>query len=620
MAALSLPERLRMVVRSPVALVTVVALVARIAALLDGMDAPGFDYPVIDARTYDQAARALAAGEGFDYRFFWQPFFYPVVLALSHVVSGGSILFAKLGQILLGVATCALTARCAIRLLGRGPGLVAGLICALHGPMIFFETELVATGWACFWAILLLDRLTGSHTGRRAWFLTGLLCGLAVLTRPTFLPALVGVLAWLAWRMPRTDAGARLGLVFVGFAMAVLPVAWIGQATVGYPGFLPASGAMNLYLGNHPEPCETLTIRPGGAWEELGLAARPERAGDLDANRDYFARELGANLTAHPGVVVRGTVRKSLQVLSSRELPRNVDPYGAREWSTVLGALMFKLGNFGFPGGVILPLALVGAWFARRRMGGALLVFTGLYLLAIVVVFVSARYRMPLVPAMAILAAAGLSELGGAIRRRQGRRIRGMTSALLASGILVTLPGPFCEEQVDYRGETLYAVAYAQHAAGELGPAAATYAMAVEQSPRNAELLNQFALLRSQQGRTGEAIELWTRALRVDPQDYAARMNLAQALLGAERHAEALVAFEAALKIRPADPVALLGSGFALLGVARFDEGIVRCERAVTAQPELASRLAPVPGALRGVGRADLADRLDQLISRAGGR
>jgi len=127
-------------------IVLVVALIVRIWALLDGLDAPTFEYPVVDAKTYDQAARTLADGQGLEYRSFWQPFFYPVFLGTTYLLSGGSILVAKLLQLFLGVATCWLTLRVGRRLLGPGTGLLAGLICALHGPMISIETELLAAG------------------------------------------------------------------------------------------------------------------------------------------------------------------------------------------------------------------------------------------------------------------------------------------------------------------------------------------------------------------------------------------------------------------------------------------------------------------------------------------
>lgn len=605
-------------------LVVAVALVVRVLALLDGRDDPTFAWPVVDAATYDQAARAFASGAGLDYHFFWQPFLYPVYLGLTYLISGGSILFAKSVQLLLGVLTCVLTARCGRRLLGPSAGLLAGLICALHGPSIFFETQLVATGWASFWVVVLLDRISrpAADFAQESWSvtgMTGLLGALAVLTRPTFLPALLLAGAWQILRGPAERRVRRVAFATTGFALAVVPVMLIGQSVADYPGFLPASGAMNLYLGNHPEPCAVLTIRPGEAWQELGREARPTTAGDLNANRTYFRDQLVANITAAPASIAAGLLRKGTQVLSSRELPRNVDPYVQREWSSVLSVLMFRVGKAGFPGVLLIPFALLGTWTMRRKVGAPFLIFTGAYLLGIVAVFVSARYRVPVTPALAILAAAGGLSLAAAIRAGARQRVVVMVVALVLLAAGTSVPGPWCEELVDYRGETLYAVGYAQHQAGQDQKAAKTYQLALAQTPDNTELLNQFALLRSQQGRDDEAIGLWLRATRVDPSSLTVRLNLGRAYTVREAHTAALEQYDAALAIEPTNANALLGSGFALLGVARFDEGVQRLEQAVQREQDFAARLVPVPAGLRSIGREDLALRIEAAIRHAGG-
>jgi tetratricopeptide (TPR) repeat protein len=598
-------------------LVVLVALAVRVVVLVTGSDSPTFAWPVVDASTYDQAARTLAGGDGLDWRFFWQPFLYPASLAGIYLVSGGSILVAKIVQLVAGVATCWFALRIARRHLGPGAGVMAGLFCALHGPMIFFEGELLATGWATFWAAVLLERFTGAHDTVPGWLVTGLFCALAVLTRPTFLPAVLVAALVIAWQKRRWKAAGAAALVFV---VVTAPVAILGGSTANHPSILPASGAMNLYLGNHPEPCETLTIRPGDAWKDLTARARPTGAGDLVANRAFFREQLVANLTGEPAAIAAGIGRKSVQLLSSRELPRNVDPYDQREWSPVLAALMFKLGNCGFPAGFLIPFAVVGAWTLRRKLPPAFYAFTGIYLLAVIAVFVSARYRMPMLPAIAILAAGGLVALVQALRERAVNAASAMVIVIVAFGLLGSAPGPFCEEEVDYRAETLYAVGYAQHNAGELDRAAATYTQALAQRPDYVELLNQYALLRSQQGRTAEAIDLWTRAVRIDPGDVTVRLNLGRAHASLERHAEAFEHYDAATRVAPGNADGWIGSGFALLGIARFEEGVERLERGLELDPRYASRMPMVIDALRGRGENDLAARLEAAFRRAAAR
>ena len=64
-------------------------------------------------------------------------------------------------QACLGAVTCGLTVLLGCRLFDRSTGLLAGLMTAFYGPLIFFESELLGSGWAAFWAVsllLLLDR------------------------------------------------------------------------------------------------------------------------------------------------------------------------------------------------------------------------------------------------------------------------------------------------------------------------------------------------------------------------------------------------------------------------------------------------------------------------------
>ena len=176
------------------------------------------------------------------------------------------------------------------------------------------------------------------------------------------------------------------------------------------------------------------------------------------------------------------------------------------------------------------------------------------------------------------------------------------------------------EEEVDYRAETLYAVGYAQHNAGELDEAALTYAQALEQRPDYVELLNQYALLRSQQRRNFEAIDLWTRATQLEPGNLTVRLNLGRMYASLEQHTEALEQYEAATGIDSSNADAWIGGGFALLGIGRLEEGVARLERGLQRDPRYASRMPMVIDALRGRGEFDLADRLEAAFTRAGGR
>jgi 4-amino-4-deoxy-L-arabinose transferase-like glycosyltransferase len=178
--------------------VSVVALVFRLVLLLSLRDSPTFLQPIVDAKTYDAAARSFIQSNRLSSDFFWQPFFYPFFLSVVYRIGGASILLAKTVQIVLGSVTCGFTALLGRRLLGWRAGLLSGVVLAFYAPLAFLETEFVGTVFEAFWAVALVW-LFVCLSPRSRWFaylLLGLCGGLAAITRPTFLPFFAVACVW----------------------------------------------------------------------------------------------------------------------------------------------------------------------------------------------------------------------------------------------------------------------------------------------------------------------------------------------------------------------------------------------------------------------------------------
>ena len=262
--------------RIPVDLaVFLAALVLRLIYLREGASSPTFAFPIIDAGTYHDQAAALAQGHTLKSGLFWQPVLYPLLLGAIYAVVGVSIVAAQTAQALLGALTCVLTRRLGTRLFDARVGLAAGLATACYGPLIFHEAELLAAGLAAFWTVALLLLLTDERrrSGSGWAFLWGLCGALSVLTRTEFLPfflaaSIVSLLSARRAEGSRGLPGRRVAMIAAGFAVVVIPASLLNQRLSGHFTFLPASGGVNLFIGNNPEPCRTLAIRPGWAWEQ----------------------------------------------------------------------------------------------------------------------------------------------------------------------------------------------------------------------------------------------------------------------------------------------------------------------------------------------------------------
>ena len=582
------------------------ALIVRLIYLFQSASNPAFDLPLIDSETYDRLARHLASGGSLTDEFFWQPVFYPFFLAGVYLVTGGSALAAKLLQIVLGALTCAMTCQLGQVVSDRRTGFLAGLFAAFCGPLLFFDAELLATGWAAFWSIALVMLFiragrcppgTAGTAGVGRWRglapLAGLgLClGLATITRPTYLPfALVGA-AWLAIHWHRRDAGtnvilAGLATVAAGFLVIVLPVASLTTRVTGRTGFLPASAGINLFIGNNPERARTLNIRPGWEWERMTRSPRLKGVAEKKDTSRYFTARALEYATTDPVGFAGGLLAKSGEMLSSRELPRNLDIYVFRNWSSTLSTLVWKVNRFGFPVGLLLPLAVLGLIRLRSRLPAPLLLFLLFYASAVVLVFVSSRYRTPLLPALCVPAAAGALGLIDALRRREWRQLA-IGGVLLAVAVLLgTIPGPFPQERGDFEAELYFLVGRRAANSGDLDAAMRSQRQALAVDPRHANANSALARLLDQRDQTGEAIELYEKALATEPDHAVALANLGRILARRKDHTEALRYLERAIEVTPLDTELYEDCATILAWQGRLSEALGYLDRAIQIRPD----------------------------------
>ncbi|MCD4727041.1 MAG: tetratricopeptide repeat protein, partial [Pirellulales bacterium] len=534
--------------------IVALALVVRLVYLCEISDSPTFRLPVVDSLVYCRAAAGLAAGNGFCDSFFFQPFLYPFWLAGVFLATGTSLVAARVIQALIGCATCFLAYRLGDRLYGRRAGVAAGVITALYGPLVFFETELLATGPAAFWcvALLLLFLKAAQKSSVPLFLLLGLCGAAALLTRPTFLPLLLAGGGWLLVKTGRAPGRAAWLAALAGTAIPLLAVASLNHSVTGHFGILPSSGGLNLYIGNNPDADRTTNARPGSQWSDvIDLPKRYGQSNNMWERQSFFYGRVRRYAVDEPLAFAAGLRHKSLQFVSSRELPRNLDAYLFRDWSVILSVLLWKWGGFGFPFGLLLPLAAVGLFFRRRETPFVLHLFLLLWAAAVVAVFDTARYRVPIVPLLAVPAGAGVIFIYRALR--EGRRGRIAAAAALTTGVILvgTIPGPFEAEKIDYEPELHCCLAEALQQAGRVDDAIAEFGKAIALDEGNADAHVNLATLLIVQGRIDEAIDACRTALRHRPDMAQAHCNLATLLIERGEPAAAREHCMKGLAIRP---------------------------------------------------------------------
>ena len=565
------------------------SLIVRLIYLVDSSDNPTFMMPTNDSLSYHTFATYLAEKGEVPPNFFFQPYLYPFLLSQLYKVVGAAIWPAKIIQAIGGALTCALTALLGRNLFGIRAGWLAGLITALLGPLIFFETELLATGLAAFFGIVLPLTMLWLHDRPRnlpAWGILGVCGVLATLARPTFLPVYVFGAGWLLYRTAlytiRRRAlwtGSALLATTAGFAAIALPVAHAVYRYDGEYTILPSSGALNLYLGNHPNQDFAIAIRPGYEWETLLF--EPTRVNPaVRTNRQaqaYWRTQLMNNVRQHPGAILAGLARKTWLLFATREIPRTLDEYVFRRWSWVLSALVWRVGPVGFPMAVVLPLALTGLVASWRRIPAILKWYLLFFSISTVLVFAAARYRTPLFPMLAILAAGGVEWYAATLRNR---RYRHMLAGVVGGTILIAATSPpwrLTAEQNNYEAEMHLFLGTHPAVATQNNPeeyVSAHLESASDLDPANSEVHYQLAMALLRQQRFSQAEVEVRQTLQLASQHAGAHVILGALCGQTGRPTEAIDHFSQAVAERPEKTDWSLILARRLLDARRREEGI----------------------------------------------
>jgi 4-amino-4-deoxy-L-arabinose transferase-like glycosyltransferase len=452
-----------------VLLVTAAGLVVRLFYLTEHAASPFFGGAVLDELYYDSVARAVLSGgdvSGVNPGF--RPLLYPFFLAAVYGVGGewGREL-AILVQHLLGIGTALLVAALADRLFRdrlyrEGSALAAGLLYVLAGPPLFFEGELLIATLAAFLTtlLLLLFARAAEEGRRRDWIAAGVCLALAAQARPNVL-VLLGVFLLGAFMQKRA-----FPLLGVGAALLTLVLWGAVQAPLtGHFQLLGGSGGVNLYLGNKAgadgmvprqdrattygvEYRDSVQIFADEVFRET-RGRPPTSPGEL--SRFWTGRVLG-EVRAAPGTWLALMARKLTFLTWNLEIPNNKSyAFAVREsallgWMPIRWWLLFALA----------PWGAVVAWRARRRPAAAVTVATVLYALTIVAFFVNSRFRIPLWPVLAVLAAGG----GVSLLEKGRRRTTGLAVAAVLAGVSLVnwwgVPAPGFERDFFFRSIAHY--------------------------------------------------------------------------------------------------------------------------------------------------------------------
>ena len=387
-------------------------LVVRLALALVTPEARAVRFP--DSAEYLAIGESVVAGRGFvlpervmgERKLAQRMPGYPLLVAAAWWWADAPVRALLSAQAVMGAATVALVAWMAWRLAGVWAAVVAVALLAFDPYQAYFAALVlveVPLGLALTAALAAGLVFLEAERGRWAWaVVAGLALAVATYLHPSALgfAALVGVLAIFARRRRRFLAAWALGTAACLAALA--PWAARNAARLGRPVLTTNVGA-SLYDGTQ--------VEQGGA-SDLSFRERvaAETAALDEVGRDaFFRRRATERIAADPVAWMHLGLKKVARTWSpGPNLAEGQTPLHQLAGYTSL-----------LPTAALAVVALV-ALARRRRAVAVWLVAPAVYVTMLHAVFVgSVRYRLPAMPALAVLGGVGLAAL---LTRRPAER------------------------------------------------------------------------------------------------------------------------------------------------------------------------------------------------------
>jgi tetratricopeptide (TPR) repeat protein len=606
----------------PLILIGFFALVIRLIYLFELRGTPLLAVIIGDARQYELWAAQIASGHWLGSEVFYQTPLYPYLLAVIFKLGGHSLVAVRVVQAILGATSCVFLGFAGRRFFSQRVGLIAAAMLAIYPPAIFFDGLIQKASVDLFLATLLLAVLAEfCHRPRWEWLVVaGAALAAFTLNRENarVLYPVIGVWLLIYFRHVSFKRRVVWGAIFTAaVALMLLPVAIRNYHVGGEFMISTAQLGPNLYIGNHPGAegaYEPLVPGRGDAVyerddakrlaeEAMGRKLSPGQVSDY-----WVGRSLGY-VRSQPWDWLRLMGRKFLLVFNATEAAdtESIEVYS--EYSLILRIILWL--NFG----VILPLAVFGAWLSRRDWRRLALLSALLLAMAfaVAIFYVVARYRYPIVPIVILFAAAALSAIPGLRSQNWRRWLPGILLALI-----VAIPSNFLwrnsnDETWLNLGQELirmerpaeavrllrkavdaspgyppahFNLGVAFNQEGQKEPALDEFTAAIKLQPDYFEAHAAMGLTLLETGRPIGAVKHFREAVRLRPNLPGARRNLGNALMQTDSHAEAIKEYEEALRLEPNHAATYNSLAVALQQAGRVDEAIKNYEAALRLQPD----------------------------------
>ena len=516
-------------------IVALLAFLVRLVYLLELSGQPGFLAPMVDEKWHWEWAHEILQksfwGEG---AYFRAPL-YPYFLAFLVKITESSIFWVRFLQIFLCCGTSFFLYRLANRLFDEKVALLCGLIYAFYGALVFYETMFLIPVLFLFFLVWGMYRTVAYRDSQslKIWIATGLIFGLATISRPNVLLVIPFLMLWIYFTRSRLTPFAKkikmpLALL-AGVVIVITPVTIRNIIVTGDFILISSQGGVNLYLGNNPYANGLSMVMPeveldeSITWRQFipltKAAAEKEVGRELsDAEQSSFWTHRAIDfIVNNPGKFLELMWKKTVYLLNGFENSDNTDIYYQRTKSHLFSLLLWESPLF-FPFGILLPLTLMGVYLRRNDFSKLLplYIFIVAYSPTIVLFLVTARHRLPLLPFMIVIASAGLMGLVRGLKKIGGRKLILSFAIFIVTALLVNRT--YYEEGFTNTFQIHFNNGIKYERLADYASAEREYLLADQYYPLSAALINNLAHVQFQLGKLDEADKNYHRAIKLKPE------------------------------------------------------------------------------------------------------
>lgn len=430
---------------------------------------------------------------------------YAYFLASLYKIFPDDVRTARVVQAILGIGISILIYLVGLRFFGPVVSFLSSLLYSFYDYSVFFESVLLRATLIGFLHLSLLVFLIKYLEAKKtsALVISGVILGLDIATRPSAV-LLLPFAVFILWTIPGLHRTKDKLLICMIFLMTtVLP--------------LVPFMSRNVLLGNPPLNISKQGLRvfvAGNMPDSLGVGWYLSPSGEelLQEARDQTGRVLAGVIrqaVLYPVSWVTVQARKAQALFNAYEVPNNVNLYLMTSFSKVLKSCPV---NFH----IIMVLFIPGLFLSLRNGRYRLplhVFFLGIFC-SIIIFYILARFRLPMVGMMCVFAGFTLEEI------RRGFQDKKYIHLLILFPILILLAFSLRpSERTLMRTEDFYNMGLLYKQNSDLESAEVFYKKSLTIVPQNSRAARSLLRIYLQTGRTYEAENLARRQLSFHPDD-----------------------------------------------------------------------------------------------------